>query len=89
MFAPVTSKSTPARPGPLTFASLQTGVWPESSVAVADVVTFTRAPLGGTITDGVAVRLVNAGGVVSGGTTTAVAATLLLPAASAHWTMSV
>jgi hypothetical protein len=71
------------------FPRLHAGVWPESSVAVADTVTVTRAPFGGAIVDGVAVRLVNTGGVVSGGTTTAAAAELLLPAPSVHSTTSV
>ena len=62
--------------------SVQVGVSPESSVAVADVVTVTIWPFGGQIVDGVAERLVKTGSMVSGGTTTSTEVLEALPASS-------
>ena len=52
VFAPVTLESAVAAPDKVMLASVQVGVSPESSVAVADVVTVTIWPFGGQIVDG-------------------------------------
>ncbi len=89
VFAPVTLKSAGDEPGPVMLASVHVGASPESSVAAADVVTVTVWPFGGQMVDGVAVRLVNTGAVVSGGTTTSTDLLAALPAASLHRTVNV
>ena len=69
--------------------SEHTGLASTSSVALTETTTGTILPLGGQITDGVADTDEMTGAVVSGGTTTTVAAELGLPAASTQVTVSV
>src|SRR5205809_6591676 len=63
--APGTLKTSGAEPGPSMPAIVQTGAWPESSVASTVMVTGTVCPLGGKTADGEAVTLLMTGGVES------------------------